>query len=121
MSLKIENNPIDILLEAFEENYPEVATKINKISFVVLPNGCSAVTKFTDKGMDIFVSAYQAYSTTATIDDITVWLIHELAHAIVGAEEGHTEKWQEAFSELQKRYYERIRKEAKNERIRQNS
>lgn len=101
--MKIKNNPIDILLCVFEEYFPETAKLINSIEFAYIDSGF-ALTDFDDDGIRIYISPTMKEGAPITFEVATELLAHELAHAIVGIDEGHSAEWDAQFSKLQKLY-----------------
>ena len=98
--MKIVNNPIDLLLSAFEKEYPDAAKKINIIAFGEVNEGF-AVTVFSDDGRaDIILSTEVENGAEITFSIATELLAHELAHVIAGAEAEHGEEWEKHFDRL---------------------
>lgn len=109
--LKIKNNPIDILFEVVEENYPQITKKISTIGFALIEKAFG-VTQFNDDGsIEIYISIYKKRKQKMDFETATELLAHELAHAISGIEAEHNEEWERVFDELNKLYYERIEKD----------
>lgn len=107
--LKIENNPIDILIEVVEENYPEITKKIKTIGFALIEKAFG-VTQFNDDGsIEIYISIYKKRKQKMDFETATELLAHEFAHAISGIEAEHNEEWQKCFSELNRLYYEKAK------------
>lgn len=107
--LKIQNNPIDILFEVFEENYAETAKKISTIEFAMIEDGAFGVTQFNDDGsIEIYISPYKKKKQKMDFETATELLAHEFAHAIAGQEAEHNEAWKQAFDDLNKLYYEKV-------------
>jgi hypothetical protein len=105
--LKIYNNPIDILLQCFEENYPETAKQIKKISFGKLNKGFG-FTQFSEDGIEIVLSTKMKMNKPITIEVVTEILAHDLAHALE-PDDGHGKKWEAAFDKLHYLYYQKAR------------
>lgn len=98
--MRIINNPIDLLLSAFEKEYPEAARKIDVIAFGEVDEGF-AETVFSDDGRaDIILSAKVKNDAEITFSIATELLAHELAHVIAGAEAEHGEEWEKHFDRL---------------------
>lgn len=110
--LKIKNNPIDVLLEIFEENYPNESKQINQIMFADFKGKNLAVTQFYENAMaDIYIKAHRGiFKKPMALEQITELLAHELAHIIVGIENEHNDKWENAFEDLHKKLQHRMEK-----------
>lgn len=103
--MKIKNNPIDILLYVFEQNYSDTAKKIKSIQFAYIEEGF-AVTVFNDEGIYIYISPVIKDEQPITFEVATELLAHELAHAIVGEKAEHGEEWEKTFDKLNQLYDE---------------
>lgn len=101
--MKIKNNPIDILLSIFEQNYPDIAEHIKTIEFAIVEDGF-AVTVFNDDGIRIYISPVIKNEEPITFEVATELLAHELAHAIAGEEAEHGEEWEKTFDKLNNLY-----------------
>ena len=87
--LKLIGNPIDILFEIIEEEYPKIAERISKIGFAVLQDAFG-VTQFNDDGsIEIYISPKKKGNRKMDFETATELLAHEFAHAIVGIEQEH--------------------------------
>lgn len=99
-TMKIVNNPIDLLLSGFEKEYPEAAKKINRIAFGEVDNGF-AMTTFDDDGRaEIILSPTIKDGAEITFLIATELLAHELAHIIAGADAEHGEEWEKHCDRL---------------------
>lgn len=102
--MEIRNNPIDILLYAFEKCFPKTAEKIKTIEFAVIDEGF-ACTDFADDGsISIYISPTIKNDEPITFEVATELLAHELAHAIAGKEAEHNAVWEAQFDKLNELY-----------------
>lgn len=103
--MKIQNNPIDIVIKIFEENYPKAAKKVKQISFAKIDKGY-ACTDFTDNGIYIYISPVIKRRKPITVEVAAELLAHELAHAVCGEAEEHGEKWELTYGRINELYCE---------------
>lgn len=112
--MKINNNPIDILLAVFEENFPKTAEKIKTVAFAMIEDGAFGVTQFNDDGsIEIYISPYKKRKQKMDFETATELLAHELAHAIAGKEAEHNAVWEAQFDKLNELYAEEVIKRSK--------
>lgn len=96
------NDPMPLIYKAFRLLYPE--TQVDEIYYQPGltdddEKEICGFTNFADDGtVQIFVSADITVLNAAEI------LAHELAHVVVGKDNGHNEKWESVFSEIHKKY-----------------
>lgn len=106
--LKITNNPIDILLQVFEEEYPAQAKLIKDISIGEIINEqdkpAYASTEFREDGIYITISHVLKNNAKLDFETATELLAHELSHIVAGIKNGHNQKWEECFNKLQELY-----------------
>lgn len=103
-TMKIVNNPIDLLLSGFEKEYPDAAKKINKIAFGEVDEGFAMTVFDDDGGANIILSPTIKDGAEITFLIATELLAHELAHIIAGAEAEHGEVWEKHFDRLYELY-----------------
>lgn len=98
----IKNSPFDILAEAFKKLYPNIEYEAFFETQIREGEDGSKAYGMTDFGDDgsivIFVDA------DLSILNATEIFAHELAHAAVGLEHGHDEKWEKVFDSIFKEY-----------------
>ena len=86
--MRIENNPVDYFLDAFEKCYPMVAAKIRGIYLdfnLVKWNITQSRTLYWEDGtMTIFVCPVTARGRTLSCGEIMEVLLEEFAHAVHG-------------------------------------
>lgn len=94
----IKNSPFEILDIAFKRLFPDVKyTAYFETDIRDDENGeeVCGLTDFADDGeITIFIDC------KLSINDATEVFAHELAHAGVGVDQDHNEKWQKAFDDL---------------------
>ena len=99
----IKNSPFEILDIAFKRLFPNV-----KYSAYFDPNikddeYGEKVYGFTDFAKDGEITIF--IDSELSINDAVEIFAHELAHAGVGVEQEHNEKWEKAFDELFDKYH----------------
>lgn len=101
------NDPYQLLLAAVKNIYGYINVNISfdptirKRFFW----GYWGVTDFDCTPVEIRISAHLPVFHSLEI------LAHELAHAIVGYEEGHNKKWEECFDKIHQEHQRLLRKE----------
>ena len=98
----IKNSPFEMLGLAFKRLFPDVnyiAYFEPNIRVDEHGNKVYGLTDFADNGeITIFID------TDLSITNAVEIFAHELAHAAVGVEEEHNEKWEKAFDDLFNEY-----------------
>ncbi|AWJ88892.1 hypothetical protein Sp245p_03360 [Azospirillum baldaniorum] len=89
------NDPFRPAIAAAEELYPNLSLKIVLVDGLVDLGGFAA-TAFPDDGGPAHIEIDHELPLHA----VAITLLHELAHAVVGLEDGHGKKWEEAFMQL---------------------
>ena len=102
--LKIINNPIDLVFEAFEELYPNFKAHIQ---FDPDLRGL----EYEECGFCTFDNneIYIGISTSIPFEAMAETLGHELAHAIIWKDykgDGHTKEWEDVFNQIFEKYME---------------
>ena len=103
--LRISNNPIDYLLDAFEKCYPETAAKINGIYLdfdMAKRQKTQSRTLVNEDGMMyIFVCPVTARGRNLSYTEVLDLLLEEFAHAVHGRmlDVGVLEKVKEELNE----------------------
>lgn len=99
--MKIENDPIGMLLECFEELYKDVKVNIRydttiRRRFKLF--GCWGYTDFNNEIPKVRVSAM------LPLLHVTEILAHELSHVVAGLKAGHGKEWEKVFDNIHEMY-----------------
>lgn len=100
----IENNPIDITLEAVSILYPDLKCRIQfNPELRGMEHGECGSCVFEDDGIYIDISTEIPFIAISEI------IAHEIAHAVTGKNvegDGHTKEWEAEFENILKKYIE---------------
>ena len=96
------NDPFALVWQAFANLYPGIAVECWIEPQIRPTEDGKPVYGMTDFGEDGSIAVFVT-SEIALIYAVEIFA-HELAHAAVGASEGHGEKWQDAFDAIFKEY-----------------
>lgn len=100
MSLKIENDPNELVIRAVENLWPNIKAIIQYNPELRGPRhkecGC---TTFPDDGSTPLIDL----SPNMPMNGIAETLAHELAHVVV-PDDGHGKKWAKAFEDIHQEY-----------------
>lgn len=106
MNSVFENDPLPYVMQAFRKLYPDA--RVDSVQLGVTDDGLG-YTDFNDDGTVCVTISY--YVTLVGAPDI---LSHELAHAAVGVEQGHSKAWEKAYKSIfeeSKRLYDEAMKQ----------
>lgn len=89
MNSVFENDPLPYVMQAFRKLYPDA--RVDSVKLGLTYDGLG-YTDFNDDGNVCVTISHHV--TLAGAPDI---LSHELAHAAVGVEQGHSKAWEKAY------------------------
>jgi len=103
LELEICNDPFRIVLQAFEELYPDKFAYIQYDHTLDYDKNEFGYTEFPENG-----DGYPlvGINPKLSVQDAVEVLAHELAHVAAGYSSGHGAEWEEAFDKIHHKYNE---------------